>query len=54
MPLELMTEPFNCRFFEYFRQAIASRSSLLQRESFNPKIEIMGELNASGTDDRII
>ena len=40
-------EPFNCRFFEDFREGIASWNSLLQRRTLKQKIEIMGELNAS-------
>ena len=43
----LLSEPCNCRFFEHFRQGIASWSSLLQRRALKQKIEIMGELNAS-------
>ena len=43
----LFPEQFNCRFFEHFREGIASWSSLLQRRDLKQKIKIMGELNTS-------
>ena len=48
MPLASVSEPFNCRFLSIFAKASRAGAPSYSEGSLKQKIEIMGELNASG------